>query len=155
MQTRYFLMKRKNIGEETMNKRTKIITYITIFIIVLAEVIIFVNTRKALEQNNGVIEVNEDNFEKEVLQSRRKVLIDFYATWCNPCKELEPIIEEVANEHNNIKIVKVDVDKCKELVSKYNIKAMPTLIVIEKGNEINRSLGADSRNKILEICGIK
>lgn len=138
-----------------MNKRIKVIIYIAIFIIEVVALIIFLNTKNVQEQNNQIIQVGEENFEKEVLDSKKKVLIDFYATWCNPCTTLQPTIEEIASEYKNLKVVKINVDECKELVSKYNIKALPTLIIINKGNEINRSTGIISKDKILEMCEIK
>ena len=79
------------------------------------------------------------------------MLIDFYATWCGPCKKLSPILEEVAGEHDEIKLIKIDVDKNELLASKYEIEAMPTLVVLEKGEEVKRSVGLISKNKVVEL----
>ena len=97
------------------------------------------------------IEVNSINFQKEVLNSDKKVLIDFYATWCVPCQMLSPVLEEVAAENSDIKLVKIDVDQNEELAYKYGISAMPTVIVMEKGEEINRSVGVISKEEILKL----
>jgi len=97
------------------------------------------------------IEVNSINFQKEVLSSDKKVIIDFYATWCVPCQMLSPVLEEVAVENSDIKLVKIDVDQNEELAYKYGISAMPTIIVMENGEEINRSIGVISKEDILKL----
>ena len=98
-----------------------------------------------------VIEVNENNFEKEVLKSDKKVLIDFYADWCGPCKTLSPIVEEFAKENPDIKVVKVDVDANENLSYKYNANYIPLLVVIENGKEVNRNVGVIPKKEILEL----
>lgn len=100
---------------------------------------------------NAVTEVNEDNFEQEVLQSEKTVLIDFYADWCNPCKILSPIVEEVAEENDNIKVVKVNVDNSENLAMEYGVYSIPTLVVIKDGKEINRSIGVISKEEVLKL----
>lgn len=70
-----------------------------------------------------------------------KVLVDFYATWCGPCKLISPIIEEVSKENENIKVIKIDVDKFPELSRKYGIMSIPTLIVFSKGKEVKKHIG--------------
>ena len=142
-----------------MSEKLKVLLGIVGFIIVIIGVAIFMNNRtttidntnKVQEGKNNIIEVDESDFEREVLNSNKKVLIDFYATWCNPCKMLEPIIEEVANENQNLKVVRINVDKNTNLANRYRIQAMPTLVVIENKNEINRSVGAIPKDKILEL----
>ena len=79
-------------------------------------------------------------------------VVDFYATWCGPCKMLEPVVEEVANENENLKVVRIDVDKNVNLVYKYNIQAMPTLVVVQNGQEVKRSVGVIPKQNILELC---
>lgn len=100
---------------------------------------------------NKIIEVSSKNFDEEVIKSDKKVLIDFYATWCEPCKTLKPVLEEISKENDNIKIVEIDVDKCQDLAMKYGISAMPTLIVIEDGKEVKRSIGAIPKDKVLKL----
>ena len=86
----------------------------------------------AESNKNSVIEVDESNFQTEVLGNDKTVLIDFYATWCGPCKILSPIIDEVAEENDKVKFVRIDVDKCNDLVNEYGIQYMPTLVLIKK-----------------------
>ena len=145
-----------------MKEKTKAIIGLVAFIVVLAGVVVFLNTRKnstsidtTKNELESVTEVNESNFSEEVLNSDKKVLIDFYATWCGPCRVLKPTIKEVASEHSEIKVVSIDVDKCGGLATKYGVISIPTLVVIENGEEINRIIGAVPKEKILEICGIE
>lgn len=98
-----------------------------------------------------VIQVTEANFEEEVLKSDKKVLIDFYADWCGPCKTLSPIVEEVAKENPDLKVVKIDVDSNENLAYKYKTYSIPTLVVIENGEEVNRAVGAIPKNDVLEL----
>ena len=102
-------------------------------------------------EGNKIIEVSSKNFDEEVIKSDKKVLIDFYATWCEPCKTLKPVLEEISKENDNIKIVEIDVDKCQDLAMKYGISAMPTLIVIENGKEVKRSIGAIPKDRVLKL----
>ena len=92
-------------------------------------------------------ELNEDNF-NEVLDSKEKVFVDFYADWCGPCKMLAPIMEEIAK---NNKVYKVNVDESSNLASEYNIFSIPCVILFENGKEINRSIGLKSKDEILEM----
>ena len=103
----------------------------------------------AMESAN-VVELTDDNFDSFV-NTEKKVLVDFYATWCGPCKMLSPIIDEVANENNEVLFARVDVDKCEILSSKYKIEAMPTLIVFENGKEIERSVGLIDKESVVEL----
>ena len=98
-----------------------------------------------------IVEINNENFEQEVLQSDKTVLIDFYAQWCGPCKMLSPIVEQVATENDNIKVVKVNVDENQDLAIEFGIKAIPTLVVIKEGKEANRAVGFLSKSEILEL----
>ena len=98
-----------------------------------------------------VIEINNENFEQEVLKSNKTVLIDFYAEWCGPCQMLSPIVEQVAQENDNIKVVKVNVDENQSLAVEFGIKAIPTLIVIKEGKEANRAVGMLSKAELLEL----
>ena len=100
-----------------------------------------------------VIEVNESNFENEVLNSKTKVLVDFNAVWCGPCKMLGPILEEYAENHDNVKIVSINVDDNNNLARKYNVFSIPCLVVIKDGVEINRSVGLISKTDIDKLIG--
>ncbi len=99
----------------------------------------------------AVVYVNEDNFEAEVIQSDKLVLLDFYAEWCGPCKVMSPILEEIAAENPDIKVCKIDVDEEPELSARFNIEAMPTFIVIKDGEVVRRVLGARSKEDMLEL----
>lgn len=102
-----------------------------------------------------LIEVNKDNFDKEVLKCEQKVLADFNAEWCGPCKMLKPILEEVASETDDIKIVSINIDNEDELALKYNVYSIPCLVLFEKGNEVKRNVGLISKNDINNMIGGK
>lgn len=99
----------------------------------------------------GILKVNNDNFEKEVLQSDKKVLVDFYADWCGPCKMLSPIIDEAAKEYEGAKFVKLNIDEEQYLAIKYNVMSIPTLVVFNNGQEIKRSVGLIGKEEILDL----
>lgn len=98
-----------------------------------------------------IIKVNGQNFEEEVIKSEKPVLIDFYADWCGPCKMLSPIIDEVAEENSDIKVVKVNVDDSQDLAMKYQVMSIPTLVVIKNGEEVNRSVGLIDKSQVLNL----
>ena len=100
-----------------------------------------------------VIVVNNDSFKEEVLDSDIKVLVDFNAEWCGPCKMLGPVLEQYAESHNNVKIVSINVDNNSELAKEYNVFSIPCLVVIKDGKEINRSVGLISNSQIDELIG--
>ena len=91
------------------------------------------------------------NFNTEVLQSSKPVLIDFYANWCMPCKMLAPVIEEIANEVQDVKICKVNVDEQAELAQQFQIMSIPTLVVMKNGKIVNKSMGARPKRDILNM----
>ena len=99
----------------------------------------------------SVLHITKETFEKEVLQSEKTVLLDFFATWCGPCKMLAPILDEIAEEREDIKVCKVDVDQEPELAAQYQVVSIPTLFVLEKGQIVNQSLGAKPKAKIFEM----
>ena len=140
--------------------KTIILVALFIGLLIVATVIINKQTSTGEVETNAngnkvipkaAIEVSESNFVKEALEADKKVVIDFYATWCGPCKKISPILEEIAGEHDDIKLIKVDVDKNEVLAQKFNITAMPTLVVLENGEEVGRNVGLVSKQKILEI----
>ena len=99
----------------------------------------------------SVINVTNDNFENEVLKSDKKVLIDFWASWCGPCKMLAPIIDQIAEENPEIKVCKVNVDEEQELAMEFKVMSIPSLFVLENGKIINQSVGVQSKSQILEL----
>ena len=133
------------------------IIYIVLAVLFIAVLIgISLGTGKKAEKTkveaaNSVIPVTSANFEQEVLNSDKRVLVDFYADWCGPCKILSPRVAEIANENKDLKVVKINVDQNEDLARKYNISSMPTLLVIEKGKELNRAVGALSRSTVLKF----
>ena len=102
-----------------------------------------------------IIEVSKNNFKEEILESDVKVLVDFWATWCNPCKMMHPVLEELEKEvGKNIKIAKIDIDKNPELASNYGVMSIPTFIVFEKGKMVDSSIGMQSKERLKELLKI-
>ncbi|MCC8068646.1 MAG: thioredoxin [Ruminococcus sp.] len=100
-----------------------------------------------------IINITKENFENEVLKSDKKVLLDFWATWCMPCTMLSPIVDEVSEEINTVKFGKVNVDEQGELAQTFGISSIPALIVIENGKVVNQSVGLIPKNQILQLIG--
>ena len=99
----------------------------------------------------SAININKDNFNQEVLQSEKKVLLDFWAPWCGPCRMVVPIVEEIALERADIKVGKVNVDEEPDLANQFGVMSIPTLVVMENGKEVSRSVGAKSKDGILAM----
>ncbi len=99
----------------------------------------------------SVLNITLNNFEEEVLKSDKPVLIDFWASWCGPCRMVSPIIDEIAEERSDIKVGKINVDEQMELAAKFNVMSIPTLIVIKNGEVANKSVGAMPKAQILSL----
>ena len=99
----------------------------------------------------SVLHITKDNFDAEVLNSDKPVLVDFFATWCGPCKMVAPIIEEIAAEREDIKVCKIDVDQEHELAIRYKVASIPTLMVFSSGDLVKQSLGALPKKDILAM----
>jgi thioredoxin 1 len=99
----------------------------------------------------SVLHITKENFEAEVLNSDKPVLVDFYAVWCGPCKMIAPILEEIAQEREDIKVCKINVDEEQELAAKYQVMSIPSLFVIKNGQITNQALGARPKPQILEM----
>ena len=99
----------------------------------------------------AAININKSNFQSEVLNSDRKVLLDFWAPWCGPCRMVVPLVEEIAEERPDIKVGKVNVDEEAELASQFGVMSIPTLVVIENGKVIKQATGARPKDAILEL----
>ena len=99
----------------------------------------------------SVLHIHEANFEQEVLHSDKPVLLDFFATWCGPCRMVAPVIDEIAEEREDIKVCKIDVDQASELAIRYGVASIPTLMVFKNGEITNKALGAMPKEDILEL----
>lgn len=97
-----------------------------------------------------LINVNKNNI-NEVLNSDKKILLDFYADWCSPCRLLLPIVKSVAEENPQYVIGKINIDENPELAAEYGVSSIPTLIVLENGREVKRSLGAKPKPQVLNL----
>lgn len=95
--------------------------------------------------------VTKDNFQEEVLNSDRPVLLDFWASWCGPCRMVSPIVEEIAEERPDIKVGKVNVDEEQDLAAQFGVMSIPTLVVMKQGQITNQSVGAISKEQILAL----
>ena len=98
----------------------------------------------------SVIKVNQNNFD-EILASEKPALLDFYADWCGPCRMVAPVIEEIAREHPEYVVGKINVDESPELAQKYGVFSIPTLAVVKDGRIAGRMTGAKPKEKILEL----
>ena len=99
----------------------------------------------------SVIHATKENFNEVVLQSDIPVLVDFFATWCGPCRMIAPILEEIAEEHPEYKIVKIDVDEQPELATRFDVMSIPTLLVFKNGELISQTVGAQPKAKLLSL----
>ena len=146
-----------------MKKKVLTIVLIIVFVAILILLNIFLNKQNEQKISNKVeseereenkvevLKVTSKNFEEEVLQSEKTVLVDFYADWCGPCKMLAPVMEEIANENEDIKVVKVNVDEAQDLAVKYDVMSIPTSVVIKNGQEVDRIVGLTGKETILNM----
>lgn len=99
----------------------------------------------------GIIELTEETFDAEVLQDKKFVIVDFWASWCTPCRMLAPILEEIADEYPNIKVCKLNVDDAQNIAERYGIMSLPALLFFDSGEIINESIGLVSRERVLSF----
>ena len=97
----------------------------------------------------SVLNITKENFENEVVKSEKVVLLDFFASWCGPCRMVSPVIDEIAEENEHIVVGKVDVDAQTELAAKFQVYSIPTLVVLKDGKVLKQSTGAKSKAQIL------
>ena len=99
----------------------------------------------------SAIDLNNSNFQNEVINSDKPVLLDFWAPWCGPCRMVVPIVEEIARERSDIKVGKINVDEQPELAARFGVMTIPTLVVIKDGKVVSQSAGAKPKNAILAM----
>ena len=151
-----------------MNSKVFIILLIVFFVGLLIGMNLFMNeqtiklvntnekdnynvSENTISDGNEILHISSSNFENEVLNSDKPVLIDFYADWCEPCKIMSPIVEMIAEENENIKVVKINVDNETDIASKYNAYSIPTFVVIKDGQETNRTVGITKKADLLKL----
>ena len=101
----------------------------------------------------AVVTITKENFEQEVLQSAKPVLLDFWASWCGPCRMLSPVVDEVAEERTDVKVGKVNVDEQPELAGQFGVMSIPTLLVFEQGMLVRQAVGARPKAGVLDLLG--
>ena len=101
----------------------------------------------------AVITITKENFAQEVLQSEKPVMLDFWASWCGPCRMLSPIVDEVAEERGDVKVGKVNVDEQPELAGEFGVMSIPTLLVFEQGKLVRQAVGARPKAGVLDLLG--
>lgn len=100
------------------------------------------------------LELNTENFKKEVMGCDKPVVIDFWAEWCGPCRMMSPVVDEIADEHPELKVCKVNVDEARELADKFSISAIPTIVMVKNGQTSSVSVGYKSKEELLaELMG--
>ena len=99
----------------------------------------------------AALKITKDNFQAEVLEAKETVLVDFWASWCGPCKMIGPIIDQIADERSDVKVCKINVDDEQELAVQFKVMSIPTLMVFKDGKVVNQSLGAKPKAAILSM----
>ena len=103
------------------------------------------------ENNMSVLTITKENFQSEVIESSKPVLLDFWASWCGPCRMMSPVVDQVAEEREDIKVGKVNVDEQPELASQFQVMTIPTFLVFSEGEVVNKAIGVMSKQKVLDL----
>ncbi len=101
----------------------------------------------------SALSITKDNFQEEVINSKKPVLLDFWASWCGPCRMVGPIVDEIAGERSDVKVCKVNVEEQRELAAAFKVMSIPTLVVMKEGKIVNRAMGARPKDQILALLG--
>ncbi|EHO85959.1 thioredoxin [Eubacterium infirmum F0142] len=99
----------------------------------------------------SVLTITNENFEQEVLKSDKPVIVDFWAAWCGPCKMLSPVVDQLAEELEGVKVGKINIDEQMELAEKYNVSSIPCVVAFKNGEEVNRSVGLVPKQKLVDL----
>ena len=99
----------------------------------------------------SAVNINLENFQREVIDSEKPVLLDFWAPWCGPCRRVVPIVEEIARERSDIKVGKINIEDEQALAREFRVMSIPTLLVVKNGQVVNRSVGVKSKSAILNM----
>lgn len=99
----------------------------------------------------SMIPITKNNFQEEVLNSEKPVLLDFWASWCGPCRMVAPVVEEIAAERSDIKVCKINVDEQPELAAQFGVVSIPTLVVMKDGRIVNQAVGARPKAQLLAM----
>ena len=99
----------------------------------------------------SITHINQNNFQQEVLASEKPVLLDFWASWCGPCRMMHPVLDQVAEERSDVKVCKVNIDEQPELASMFQVVSIPTLMVMKNGRVVTQSVGARPKNQVLNM----
>ena len=97
----------------------------------------------------SVLNITKDNFQKEIIESEKTVLLDFWAGWCGPCRMLSPIVDEIAGEREDIKVAKINVDEQQELAAAFQVMSIPTLVVMKDGKIVSKTMGVRPKKQVL------
>jgi len=101
----------------------------------------------------SVLNITKENFQQEVVRSEKPVLLDFWASWCGPCRMVSPVVDEIADERPDVKVGKINVDEQQELAAAFQVLSIPTLVVMKDGKVVSQAVGAQPKGQILSMLG--